>query len=78
MMASRRKSEIWSYFTVKEDAHYAECNKYNEKISWEGRNSKTFNATNLIQHLQKHSKYEKEKETNVLKESQTPKQLSFE
>ena len=73
---------MWSYFTVKEDAHYAECNKCKEKISRVGRNSITFNMTNLVQHLRKHNdefkKYEKEKETNSLKESQTPKQLSLE
>ena len=38
--------------------------------------------TNLVQHLRKHSeefkKYEKEKDANALKESQTPKQLSLE
>jgi len=82
MVSGRRKSEMWSYFTVKEDAHYAECNKCKEQISRGGRNTKTFNKTNLVQHLRKHKdefkKYEKEKDTNALKESQTLKQLSLE
>ena len=67
---------------MKEDAHFVECNKCKEQISRGGRNSKTFNTTNLVQHLWKHSeefkKYEKEKDANALKESQTPKQLSLE
>ena len=76
-MSSGRKS----YFVVKEDAHFVECNKCKEQISRGGRNSKTFNTTNLVQHLRKHSKefkkYEKEKDANALKESQTLKQLSL-
>ena len=82
MLFSRKKSKIWSYCVVKEDAHFVECNKCKERISRGGRNSKTFNTMNLVQHLQKHSeefkKYEKGKNANALKESQTLKQLSLE
>ena len=82
MSSVRKKSEIWSYFVIKEDAHFVECKKCKEQISRGGRNSRTFNTTNLVQHLRKHSEefkqYQKEKETNTLKESQTPKQLSLE
>jgi len=68
MASGRRKSEIWSYFTVKENAHYVKYNKCKEQISQGGRNTKIFNTTNLVQYLQKHKKkYETEKDTNSLK-----------
>ena len=72
MSYGKKKFEIWSYFVVKEDMHFVECNKCKEQISWGGRKSKTFNTTNLVQHLQKHSeefkKYEKENDANAHKE----------
>ena len=83
MLSSRKKSKIWStYFVVKEDAHLVECNKCKEQISQGGRNYKTFNTMNLVQHLRKHGKefkkHKKEKDVTVLEESQTMKQLSLE
>jgi len=81
MSAGRRKSEILSYFVVTADAHYVECKKCQEKISRGDRNTKTFNTTNLVQHLRKHSeefkKYEKEKADNASKQAKAPQQLSF-
>ena len=53
--SGRRKSKIWSYFAVKEDVHYTECNKYKEQISGGGqKHKKTFSRTKLVQHLLKH------------------------
>ena len=37
VMANNKKSPIWDYFTVKEDAHYAECNICQLSISEEER-----------------------------------------
>ena len=70
MSSGRKKSEIWSYFVVKEDAHFVECNKCNEQISRGGKNSKIFNTTNLVQDLRKHSeefkKYEKRTQMHLM------------
>ena len=81
MSTGRKKSEIWSYFIVTEDAHYAECKKCKVKISRGDRNTKTFNTTNLVQHLRKHSeefkKFEKEKADNASNQAKTPQQLSL-
>ena len=84
---SSKKSPIWDYFTVKEDAHYAEYNICQLSISQGGKNTKTFNTTNLVQHLRsKHiaefKKYQKAQEertkTAEQQTSSSNKQLTFE
>ena len=48
---TRRKSPIWEYFEVTEDARFARCKACKMKISRGGQTTKTFNTTNLQHHL---------------------------
>ena len=50
-VAMAKRSPIWGYFTVNKDAHYEVCNVCQISISRGGKNMKTFNMTNLVQHL---------------------------
>jgi len=59
-----------SYFMIKPDAHFVECNTCKAEVSRGGKNSKTFNTTNIVNHLKaKHAdeykKYETEKAAEV-------------
>ena len=68
MAASKKKSAIW--FTIKQDVHFAECNTCKAEVSRGGKNSKTFNTTNIVNHLKvkhvnKDKKYEAEKAAEV-------------
>ena len=78
MAASKKKSAIWSYFTIKQDAHFVECNTCKAEVSRGGKNSKTFNTTNIVNHLKakhinEYKKYEAEKVAEVeTSESQEP------
>ena len=78
-------SPIWDYFVVKEDSRFVECNKCHLSISRGGTTTKTFNTSNLIQHLRsKHindfKKYEEaqEEKSAQRKESNQRKQLTLE
>ena len=58
----KKKSAIWTYFAIKRDAHFVECNVCKQG----GKDSETFNMTNIVNHLKvKHieecEKYEEEK-----------------
>ena len=68
MAAFKKKSAIW--FTIKKDVHFAECNTCKAEVSRGGKNSKTFNTTNIVNHLKvkhvnKDKKYEAEKAAKV-------------
>ena len=68
---SKNKSAIWVYFTIKLDVHFAECNICKTKVSRGGKSSKTFNTTNIVNHLkvkhvEEYKKYEEEKATEVV------------
>ena len=70
-----KKSAIWNFFTVAEDTQYAVCNECKTSVARGGKNTKAFNTTNLLYHLQtKHTEayslYERQK---AAKESQKEK-----
>ena len=51
-MASKKKSPIWDYFSIDDDqTHIAVCKECRHKVSRGGKNTKSYNTTNLIQHL---------------------------
>ena len=52
---SRKTSPIWNYFEVGEDTKFANCNICKEPVSRGGKTTKTFNTSNLVGHLKKHS-----------------------
>ena len=47
----RKKSPIWDHFVVGEDSKFAICRVCEKSISRGGRNTKTYNTTNLVHHL---------------------------
>ena len=52
----RKKSPIWEHFVVGEDTEFALCRICKQSVSCGGCNTKTYNTTNLVQHLKaKHS-----------------------
>ena len=53
---SRKKSPIWEHFVVGEDTKFVLCRICKQSVSRGGCNTKTYNTTNLVQHLKaKHS-----------------------
>lgn len=50
-MAGVKKSPIWSFHSVGEDSRYAICKTCAQSVSRGGKNAKTFNTSNLVQHL---------------------------
>ena len=79
-----KRSPIWNYFTVNEDAHYAVCNVCQISISLGGKNTKTFNTTNIMQHLKsKHidefKKYQRAQARKIAEQqTNNTKQLTLE
>ena len=48
----RVKAVEWDFFTVREDSDkFASCNTCNDSISHGGSSVKSYNTTNLIDHL---------------------------
>ena len=43
------------FFVVCEDTKYAKCNDCFEKVSHGGKTTKTFNTSNFVTHLEKHT-----------------------
>ena len=77
-----KRSSIWNYSTVKDNEHYAVCNICQVSIS-QGRNTKTFNTTNIVQHLKsKHiygfKKYLREQAARIAEQKTNKKQLILE
>ena len=52
MRAGRTTFALWSFFSVGEDTHFAICNQCQISVSHDGRNTKSFNTSNLLFHLQ--------------------------
>ena len=84
-LTRRKKSPIWSYFVVGDDTKFATCNVCQQPISRGGRNTKTYNTTNLVHHLktkhgEQYAEYEKVLELGEQDKGKgkvTPKQLSL-
>ena len=52
MAMLKKKSPIWDYFTIDDDqTHIAICKECRHKVSRGGKDTKSYNTTNLIQHL---------------------------
>ena len=45
------QSPVWKFFVIAEDIKYAKCNTFNELVPRGGGNMKSFNTTNLVNHL---------------------------
>ena len=51
---SRVKAAIWNYFEIfADDERFCICNLCSERVSRGGKTAKTFNTTNLIEHIRK-------------------------
>jgi hypothetical protein len=50
---SRKKSNIWQFFTLAENTKFANCKKCSQAVSRGGTTAKTYNTTNLVNHLKK-------------------------
>ena len=89
--SSRKKSPIWDYYTIGEDAKFAICKSCGKAVSRSGNSAKVYNTTNLVSHLksahpESHEAYqvkyqrqqEKEKADKSATTKTTSKQLSLE
>lgn len=47
----KKRSPIWQHFVEAEDEQYAICKHCKQEVSRGGKNRKTYNTTNLINHL---------------------------
>ena len=71
------KAVIWDYYKVVDDnEHFTSCQTFNEQISRSGRTPKTYNTSNMIDHLQKkhpliYKDYEEKKKLRLLQEQPT-------
>ena len=73
MSIARRKSCIWSFFSLDEDSKYALCNDCKQKVSRGGATTKTYNTSNLVSHLKtKHSELYKMFENQKTQETEEP------
>ncbi|XP_011409510.1 PREDICTED: zinc finger BED domain-containing protein 4-like, partial [Amphimedon queenslandica] len=54
-MATRKRSPIWQFFVECEDTRFARCKDCSENVSRGGKTTKTYNTSNLVIHLKKHS-----------------------
>ena len=80
-----KRSPIWDHFKICEDEKYASCNYCNRDISRGGRNLKTYNTTNIVNHLKSEHKLpytryceKKAAETERTRTKRDTKQLSLE
>ncbi len=48
---ARKKSPIWSFYSVGEDSKFAVYNGCGQKVSRGGATTKTYNTSNLVSHL---------------------------
>ena len=78
---TRKRLPIWKFFKVAEDSKFAICSKYLKEVPRGGDtgcNTKVFTASNLVNHLQRHSEeYKKYEEMKAAaKEKETTKTAS--
>lgn len=76
---SKKKSFIWHNFTVSEDTKFAKCKTCGQAVSRGGTTGRTFNTSNLVNHLKKnhideYKKYVESVEAAKAKDSSTDKQ----
>ena len=75
---------IWDYYkVVDQDQQFAHCLTCNNQISRGGKTTKSFNTTNMIDHLQKkhpvdYKDYEEKKKLRELKEQKERRQPTME
>ena len=80
----RIKAVIWDYYkVVDQDQWFARCLTCNTQISGGGKTAKSFNTTNMIDHLQKkhpveYKDYEEKKKLRELKEQKERRQPTME
>ena len=52
MAASKKRSDIWKYFTINsDDESHVNCNTCSNKISRGGSNPRSYGTTGLVNHL---------------------------
>ena len=56
MASNRERSPIWDFFKVAEDSKFAICLKCLKEVPRGGDNTKFYTTSNLVNHLQNHSK----------------------
>ena len=73
MSSARRKSCIWSFFSLDEDTKYALCDDCYVKVSRGGATTKTYNTSNLVSHLKsKHPELYKKFESKKAQDAEEP------
>ena len=80
-MMPRVKAIIWDYFKVSErNQHFAICQQCKNEVSRGGSTVKTFNASNLINHLRREhatdfKDYEERNKIQELKEKEVAERM---
>ena len=73
MSSTRRKSCIWSFFSLDEDTKYALCDDCQLKVSLGGATTTTYNTSNLVSHLKsKHPELYKKFESKKAQDTEEP------
>ena len=73
MSSARKKSCIWSFFSLDEDTKYALCDNCKQKLSRGGATTKTYNTSNLVSHLKfKHPDLYQRFESQKAQETEEP------
>ena len=78
-----KKSIIWQFFTLAENTKFSKCKKCGQDVSRGGTRAKTYNTTNLLNHLKKkhadkYEQYSKSSTENESKATRERRQLSIE
>ena len=78
----RVKAVVWDFFTVRDYSDkFASCNTCKDSVSRGGSSAKSFNTTNLIDHIKKkhaeeYSQYLEKKKIRDIKEQENRKELA--
>ena len=54
MEADKKYSPVWKHFTVAEDDSFAICKHCQKEVPRGGKCKKSYNTTNLVNHLKEH------------------------
>ena len=81
---SKKRSCIWDFYQTSEDSRFAVYNSCSKLVSRGGKNTKTYNTTNLVHHLKAthpdiYAEYSKKREDKAAPSKEPcSKQLTFE
>ncbi len=65
-MADRKRSPVWNHFAVSDnDESFAICKHCKKRVPRGGKSKKSYNTTNLVNHLKEHRDFFKASQTHT-------------